>query len=232
MWGDCREVCLGDMDVQIPCPEDMLIHLAVHSSCHGNTHLRWLYDIRLWLERFGREINVNRLADKCRRWQLALPVNRALMKVKQVLGASCGTTIKCGTGVSPVSCGTGVSPVFSSACDTGASPVHTQARRLCHKDNNILDATIRATDMLAGPMERLALAASPIGQDAPVLYTAANVLSTPGIRFRLGYLSAVLLPEPAHLAQLYPRRHPGWQLAAHAVRLSRCIKRSITTTPA
>jgi hypothetical protein len=196
MWGDCREVCLGSLDaecesaksakdamgltVRIPGPEEMLIHLAVHSACHGNSHLRWLYDIRLWLEHFGREIDVNRLADKCRRWQLSLPVNRALAKTRDVL---------------------------------------------CCNDE-ILNAAIRATTAIAGPMERLALAVSPIGLSAPVLYTAASVLSTPGIRFRLGYLSAVLLPETAHLAQLYHRRHPGWQLAAHAVRLGRCITRS------
>lgn len=204
MWGDCREVQLGGMNgvcegvkgeeglkgekslksvkgitVRIPGPEDMLIHLAVHSACHGNSHLRWLYDIRLWIEQFGGEIDVKRLADKCRRWQLSLPVNRALAKTRNVLGCK----------------------------------------------DEVLDAAIRATSTIAGPMERLALAVSPIGLDAPVLYTAASVLSTPGIRFRLGYLSAVLLPEPAHLAQIYHRRHPGWQLAAHAVRLGRCITR-------
>jgi hypothetical protein len=181
MWRDCREVRLGELDVQIPGPEDMLIHLAVHLACHGNSQLRWLYDLRLWLERFGSEIDVTQLADKCRRWQLALPVNRALREVERQFG-SC---------------------------------------------NGVLTALIRATKCIAGPLERLALATAHLGQDAPVLYSVANAITAPGLRFRLGYLSAVLLPEPSHLAQLYPRRHPGWQLAAHSVRAVRCIRRSL-----
>lgn len=180
MWGDTREVPLGDLKVRIPGPEDMLIHLAVHAACHGNCHLRWMYDIRLWLEHTGHQINMERLADQCRRWQLALPVHRALVKTREVLNS----------------------------------------------DDETLDAAIRATTGKASPLQRLALASAHLGQDAPVLYTAASVLSAPGIRFRLGYLSAVIMPDPGHLAQLYSRRHPGWQLAAHAIRLSRCIKRA------
>jgi hypothetical protein len=57
MWQDVREVRVADLAVQIPGPTEMLIHLAVHSACHGNIQLRWLYDIKRWLERFGDQID-------------------------------------------------------------------------------------------------------------------------------------------------------------------------------
>jgi hypothetical protein len=54
----------------------------------------------------------------------------------------------------------------------------------------------------------------------PVMRTCVDLLCTPGWRFRLGYLRAVLLPDGGHLAQLYQRRHVGWQCCAHLKRMA------------
>lgn len=179
MWQNAREVKFGELTVQIPGPEEMLIHLAVHCACHGNTELRWLHDIKAWLDRCRDGIDAVRVADKCHRWGLSLPVNRALTKVREVF--------------------------------------HTHGSR----PSDLLENIISATSTLAGPLARLALAGANLYPISPVLYVLCNALTAPGFRFRLGYLAATLLPDPAHLGQLYSRRHPGWQLAAHAIRLAR-----------
>ena len=182
MWTDARKARLGELTVQIPGPEEMLIHLAVHSACHGNTALRWLHDIKHWLASYADEIDAARVADKCCRWGLSLPVNRTL---RQVCGAFGG-----------------------------------------HRQDDLLHGLIRATTRFAGPLDRLALAGANLYPISPPLYVMCNALTAPGIRFRLGYLAATLLPDPSHLAQLYPRRHPGWQLAAHTIRLTRALRRA------
>ncbi|MCL2329938.1 MAG: nucleotidyltransferase family protein [Phycisphaerae bacterium] len=187
MWNRHRDATLAGLDVQVPGPEEMLIHLAVHAACHGNSQLCWLYDILLWTQRFGHEINVTSVAEKCRRWRLSWPVHRALKRTQEWFGMDSDTK---------------------------------------------LAALLDATKTIVGPMDRIALAAAPLGQSAPVLRAMANAITTPGIRFRLGYLSAVLLPDASHLEQLYHRRHVGWQLAAHAVRAGRCIRRALADADA
>lgn len=178
MWNDCMQVEAAGITANVPGPESMLIHLAVHAACHGGTQLRWLHDIKRWIEKYGTQINVERVAEKCRRWQIALPVHQTLTQAKEVFGGS-----------------------------------------------DLLDRAIEATRGFAGPLQRLALAGAPLAADTPVLHVACNALTAPGLRFRMGYLAAVLLPGPGHLAQVYPHRHFGWKVAAHAVRLARCVSR-------
>lgn len=96
-------------------------------------------------------------------------------------------------------------------------------------DRDITRALARV-DPSAGILDRLALRQAPYGEARPVRDVLTNVLCTPGWRFRLGYLRAVALPDPAHLGQIYPRRHWGWHLAAHAVRLTRGLARPFTPT--
>jgi hypothetical protein len=181
MWANAREVRFGETTALIPGPEEMLIHLAVHAACHGNTELRWLHDIKAWIERYASEIDAASIADKCRRWGLSLPVHRALRKVRDV---------------------------FELA------------------GNEVINTLVTATKTLAGPLDRLALAGANLYPISPPLFVLCNAITAPGIRFRLGYLAATTLPDPAHLAQLYHRRHPGWQIAAHAIRLTRCLRRA------
>ena len=86
LWEDPLSVRIGSCDVAIPNPTHMLIHLAVHAACHGLIGLKWLYDIKRWLDCFGDRIDLKDLAGKCRRWQLTLPVRRTLEAVADLFG--------------------------------------------------------------------------------------------------------------------------------------------------
>ncbi|HOA73836.1 MAG TPA: nucleotidyltransferase family protein [Phycisphaerae bacterium] len=180
LWSGTMEAGCAGLTVRVPGPHSMLIHLCVHAACHGGTQLRWLYDIKCWLDRFGGSIDLDRLAAQCRRWRIALPVHRALTATLEAFGG-----------------------------------------------NDLLRAAVEATDGFAGPLDRLAVAAAPLAGRAPVLHTVCTALTTPGLRFRLGYLAAVLLPGTGHLAQIYPHRHAGWQLAAHGTRVASILRRTL-----
>lgn len=69
--------------------------------------------------------------------------------------------------------------------------------------------------------DRLVLWQSPRDAASPLAHVACNLLCTPGIRFRLDYLKAILMPDPRHLRQSYEGRHPGWKTIAQATRLAR-----------
>ncbi|MGQ9648639.1 MAG: nucleotidyltransferase domain-containing protein [Phycisphaerae bacterium] len=183
MWDKPMPVSYGRLTVQIPNVENMLIHLAVHAACHGAAELKWLYDLKLWLDRYGSRLDIEKLVDKCQRWKIGLPVRVALEHVDSLFGES---------------------------------SVYLQ---------RTLSAVKRCR---AGWRDRLALAQSPRDAAHPLAAVAVNVLSTPGIRFRLGYLRAVLLPARSHLAQVYRGRHPGWPLVAHAVRIGRHLTRRLS----
>ena len=75
------------------------------------------------------------------------------------------------------------------------------------------------------------LCQAPRDAEHPTAAMLVNLLSTPGWRFRMAYLGAVLFPDHGHLQQLYAGRHVGWQVAAHAVRAGRAIGRVIRPTP-
>jgi hypothetical protein len=73
--------------------------------------------------------------------------------------------------------------------------------------------------------ERLALWEAPHDAAHPVRHVLVDMLCTPGLTYRLGYLRAVLFPGRAHLGSLYRRRHRGWVPCAHAYRWSRAVGR-------
>lgn len=75
--------------------------------------------------------------------------------------------------------------------------------------------------------DRLALRQAPRDADHPVAHVAVNVLCTPGLRFALGYLSAVLMPDIGHMGDWYYRRHWGWLPCAHLLRWVRPLVRRI-----
>lgn len=74
--------------------------------------------------------------------------------------------------------------------------------------------------------DRLTLAQAPRDAANPTAHLIVDLLCTPGIMFRLGYLGAFAVPDRTHLAGLYPYRHPGWPLCAHVWRLVRCVSRA------
>ncbi len=88
LWDEPMTVEFGQLAVQIPGPQAMLIHLAVHAACHGLKEVRWLYDIQCWLDRFSDQIDVETLAQRCRQWKLELAVRRALEEVRRVFDSS------------------------------------------------------------------------------------------------------------------------------------------------
>jgi hypothetical protein len=108
-----------------------------------------------------------------------------------------------------------------------------QVERLFGESSVYLQRTLRALGQdRAGWRNRLALAQCPRDASHPLAAIAVNMLCTPGVRFRLGYLRAVLLPAQSHLAQVYQGRHPGWPLVAHAVRIGRRLTRRFSRTTA
>ncbi len=74
--------------------------------------------------------------------------------------------------------------------------------------------------------DRLVLAHAPHDRLSPVVHVMLNMLCTPGIRFRAGYLFALLRPGRAHLGDVYPYRHAGWVICAHAWRVLRFAGRA------
>jgi hypothetical protein len=185
LWDDPLPVSYGRLTVLIPNVENMLIHLAVHAACHGAAELKWLHDLKLWLERYGDRLNLDVLAEKCETWKLTWPVRVALEQMGRVFGQSC------------------------EHLERVLGVLHEQ--RVDWRD-------------------RLVVAQSPRDAIHPLAALIVNLLCTPGIRFRLGYLRAVLLPGRSHLAQLYRHRHPGWPIMAHLVRIGRRLTRPFTRT--
>ena len=105
----------------------------------------------------------------------------------------------------------------------------------------VLRAIERATELL-GPIcpgvvvkelrehpvswrDRLSLAHAPQDAAAPARHVAVNLLCTPGIRFRAGYLRSVVFAGRGHLADSYPFRHWGWPVCAQLWRVVRIVGR-------
>jgi hypothetical protein len=85
---------------------------------------------------------------------------------------------------------------------------------------------------LTGPgcgwRDRLTLWQAPRDAASPLAHVLVNLVCTPGIRYRFGYVTALLCPSPAHLAGLYPYRHRGWVPCAHVWRLVRATGRFVS----
>lgn len=76
--------------------------------------------------------------------------------------------------------------------------------------------------------DRLALYHAPRDGGSPIGHVVCNLFCTPGLGFRLGYLTALLLPSRDHLAGLYKRRHSGWLHCAHVWRIARGFGRAFS----
>ncbi|MCH8146402.1 MAG: nucleotidyltransferase family protein [Planctomycetes bacterium] len=76
--------------------------------------------------------------------------------------------------------------------------------------------------------DRLTLAQAPRDAASPTAHLVVDLLCTSGVKFRLGYIWAFAVPDRTHLAGLYPYRHLGWPLGAHAWRLVRCVFRALS----
>ena len=77
--------------------------------------------------------------------------------------------------------------------------------------------------------DRMTLRCAPRDADSAVSHVAVNLLCTPGVRFKAGYLAALLWPGHAHLGEVYPFRHIGWVPCAHGWRILRTLGRLAST---
>lgn len=76
----------------------------------------------------------------------------------------------------------------------------------------------RLSEFRAGWADRLTVWQAPRDAGHSAAHVAVNVLCTPGWRFRLAYLAAILMPGKAHMADWYAGRHFGWLPWAHFLR--------------
>ena len=152
---NAKAVSAGEAEALVPRDELMLVHLGTHAAFHGFQRLRWLYDIKRFVDRGGASLDWDLLADRCARWRLSLPVCTALEAVRSQW------------------------PEF----DAEAGIAQLKRHR-------------------AGWQDRLVLRMAPRLGESAVVHIGTNLLTTPGIGFRLGYLRAVLTPDARH-----PRRH-------------------------
>ncbi len=179
MWDDSIRAKLGGVDVLLPSNEHMVIHLAAHSTIHGNARLLWLYDIFRFVRTHADRIDWRRVQEKATAWSLTLAVYRALSQTADLFD-----DVKLRDRVAGFSC-------------------HTTWR------------------------DHLVLAQAPRDSAHPLAHIAVNVLTAPGVRFRLGYLWAMMFPDRDHMGGLYPWRHPGWPACAHLWRFVRLIVRPL-----
>jgi hypothetical protein len=75
--------------------------------------------------------------------------------------------------------------------------------------------------------DRLALWQAPRDARHSAGHVLVNALCTPGARFVIGYLRAVLVPDQDHMGQWYGRRHWGWLSLAHLSRWMRPLGRAV-----
>ena len=101
-----------------------------------------------------------------------------------------------------------------------ALPVREGLSRVQHEYGTVCppEVSVRLSRLRVGWRDRLALWQAPRDAGHPAAHVAVNVLCTPGWRFRLAYLVAVLIPDKAHMGDWYPRRHWGWLPCAHVLR--------------
>ena len=179
MWDDPIRARLHGIDVLLPSNENMVIHLAAHSTIHGNVRLLWLYDIFRFIRTHADRIDWSKVQEKAIAWSLSPAVHRALFQTAELFD------------------------------DVN---LHDRVAGFC------CDTKWR---------DRLVLAQAPRDSAHPLAHVAVNVLTAPGVLFRLGYLWAMMFPDRDHMGAVYPWRHPGWPACAHVWRLARLLLRPL-----
>jgi hypothetical protein len=90
LWYAPQSVCLPDgMPMQLPSPEVMLLHLAVHAADHGYGRLIYFHDIAATIRHGGQCIEWDRVLDLAGRYEVCGIVNRCL----EFVGRECGVEI-------------------------------------------------------------------------------------------------------------------------------------------
>jgi hypothetical protein len=101
-----------------------------------------------------------------------------------------------------------------------AAPLRRALRRVLANfpKTRVPDVMRRLLRSRPGWRDALALWQAPRDADRPLAQLLVNLLCTPGLRFRLGYLQAIFLPHRIHMADWYGPPHRGWLVAAHLLR--------------
>ena len=71
LWKRCRPAQLEGAAIQLLCPEDLLLHLALHGSYHhgfDRAGLKALLDVNAVVAKHGGELDWRALADRANRW--------------------------------------------------------------------------------------------------------------------------------------------------------------------
>jgi hypothetical protein len=95
-----------------------------------------------------------------------------------------------------------------------------------------LAAVARSVEGRGRWSEAVVLRQAPRDGHRPLAHLLTNLATTPGARFKLGYLKAVLVPGDAHLGEVYSGRHAGWRWCAHARRVGRALIKPLRAGPA
>ncbi|MCK4659750.1 MAG: nucleotidyltransferase family protein [Phycisphaerae bacterium] len=94
LWRGAEVVQAGRAEVLIPSLEDMLIHLAAHSSVHANIRPLWLADIKIWADAWRDRIDWDRFLEHVRSWGLVLPVRQAIARTEEAFGEVCPPEVR------------------------------------------------------------------------------------------------------------------------------------------
>jgi hypothetical protein len=82
------------------------------------------------------------------------------------------------------------------------------------------EVTSRLSTIRSNWRDRLTLRQAPRDAEHSFAHVATNLLCAPGLRFKMAYLRAMMIPDRPHMADWYPHRHWGWLTCAHLLRVS------------
>ncbi len=213
---DAQKVRIGDATYLVPSNETMLIHLAAHAAFHGFEKLRWVYDLKRFAdwtecESIAHSSCERKPIDASKKQPHDVPLLLNIAKRERATAAGNRGTIKWHT--------------FTERCATWrlSLPVHAGLTEANHVFGNVFpkDLLSELANHKANWRDRLTLRNAHNLGESPLKHIGTNLLTTPGVRYKLSYLAAVLLPDKHHLAQIYPYKHIGWKAAAHVWRFIR-----------
>ena len=87
IWGRAVKVEAWEQPARGPCPEDLLIYLALHWAVHhAFSGLIWRLDLALLLRRYGATLDWKAVAERARRWRVRGALYVALRKIEVEFG--------------------------------------------------------------------------------------------------------------------------------------------------
>lgn len=86
IWTRAKEIKLGDVKALVLSPDDLLIHLCLHTAIHTSLgiSLRMLCDINELIKRQGKEMNWEAISARAKKWGVIRPVYLILRITSQL----------------------------------------------------------------------------------------------------------------------------------------------------